>query len=352
MKLYITNFGINSKINNYVEYITNEIPKYSNHKIVKTIEEADIIFVEYLYNSWDKDFVFCPCETYNKPIVIFDLFEFETVSNKSHFLAFNTDPVHYTNISEYTKLDNWLKTKISQIKMYFKREFLINDNKPPIPTYPTEYCVCEEYYFRPICYEPSTYEEFCNRMFNVSFIFSPSNKSRLLICGEMIKTLLLQNGFNPYKLCIDENITKCKEFKETEGKGILLLFKPNFFKLDCFTTHSFYKQSKISLSIWGVGRKCIRDSELSFSSVMALQQSNQYYSYPWIDNENCIILPNKEICNYEIDEKESIEKIVYYLQQPKKLYDIYLNGIENSKKYRVDNYLINYIIPKLEEIDL
>ena len=83
---------------------------------------------------------------------------------------------------------------------------------------------------------------------------------------------------------------------------------------------------------------------------MALQESNQNYAYPWIDDQNCIILPNKNDGSYNIDEKQSIEKLLFYLQQPEKLYEIYLNCIDNIKNYRIDNYLTKHIIPKIQKI--
>ena len=98
------------------------------------------------------------------------------------------------------------------------------------------------------------------------------------------------------------------------------------------------------------GRKCSKEPEISYNSVAAIQETNQYYSYPWIDDENSIILPNKTDNQFLIDTEKSVDKMLEYIEQPEKLYQIYLNSHKNCLNYRIDNYLTNYIIPKLEKV--
>jgi hypothetical protein len=81
-----------------------------------------------------------------------------------------------------------------------------------------------------------------------------------------------------------------------------------------------YKQSKIVISAWGIGRKCFRDAEAPFDSVMAIQETYYHYSYPWIDGKNCIKLPNKISENglEQIDEEAAVDIILYYLNRLEK----------------------------------
>lgn len=345
MNIFLTNFSQDLYADSVLPHVVNTMEKYSSHRIVKNVEESDVIFVQFIYQN---NYVFEPKDIKNKPIIILDVNEVPEYINKSYFIGF--DPILDTSIfpegmeSGYIKLDRWLKERVSQIKAYFKREFFINCNPPPVPTYPIDFCnyshsdsVKNE--------KVSTFEEFHNRFFDISFIFGLSNFDRMKMYSEIIKQ------YNGYKLCTDERMLLHDDYTNINDKAILLLYRPWYLRVPFV---NLYKKSKIVLSIFGVGRKCCRDAEACVSSVMALQDKECHFAFPWIDGKNCITLPNKTNNDKEpglhIDEINATKKIFEYLNNPKKLYEIYLNGIENAKNYYIDNYLIKYLIPKIESV--
>jgi hypothetical protein len=130
---------------------------------------------------------------------------------------------------------------------------------------------------------------------------------------------------------------------------IVLFWVPEYLRMSFERMMDIYRDTKISISLWGCGQKCYRDIEACFNSVVAIQEPTQTWSHPWIDGKNCIILPNRKRGNLHfIDEDESIRRINHYLEQPYKLYEIYLEGMKQCAKYRADYYLTEHLLPKIE----
>jgi hypothetical protein len=105
--------------------------------------------------------------------------------------------------------------------------------------------------------------------------------------------------------------------------------------------------AKISISMNGAGRKCFRSAEASYNSVMALQENNLEWSSPWINGANCIELPNKPD-SVLIDENKAYGRLMHYLDSPKYLYGMYLQGIDNWKSYEVGKYSTEYVLKSTE----
>jgi hypothetical protein len=336
MKFFLTSFGEGNVVDGWIVDFINHIPKYSNHIIVPNIDDADVILFGHTHRD---DYIFKPCDVQNKPIVIIDYIENSADYYSPHLTGFYCSNA-MLNLPEYLKLHIWLEHKRSNIKMYFKREFFKDFQNIYIPLYPIDYVAKEPFFFN--TERSSTYEEFCNRKCLIAWIWGLSNKSRPILHGEMMK------HYGGEQLCLDE----ISFAKSTQSNKIVLFLKPYFIRLHFNDMMDIYSQSKIAITMWGCGRKCFKDNETCFDSVMAMQDTTYEYAYPWIDSKNCIMLPNKIMDDgaYRIDEYKAIDIMNYYLNRPIELYDIYLSGKENWKHYRIDKYLTNYIIPKLETI--
>lgn len=342
MKFYITDFSEDNAIDNHTHFWCHEIPKYSEHNIVNNINEADVILFGHVSRT---NYKFKEENIGNKPIVIIDYSELESNSLNDHFIGFNISS-WFAQFEEWNKLNDWLKSKQNQIKIYFKREFEKKLYHPNIPTYPIEYLVFDSYFWNQ---QIQNFEDFNKRIFNFAIFFALSSISRPLLVSKMIEKCFCNN------MCFDERILECDEYNKPSfinQPGILILYKPHFFRIPHNKMMDLYSKSKIAISLHGAGRKCLKEPEVSFNSVSAIQETNQYYSYPWIDDNNCIVLPNKKDNPFLIDAEKSVDKMLKYIEQPEKLYQIYLNSHKNSLNYRIDNYLTKYIIPKIEGVEL
>ncbi len=335
MKFFLTNFS-KTPIDPFFHDLFFYLSTLSDHKIVTDIKDADVILVGYTHQT---DFIFQSYDIGNRPIVIFDYKEFACATYIPFFLCFYPDNDITCN-PEYYKLQKFLESKQSQIKIYFKREFYINSPEIPVTIYPIDFIAREPYFWKE---NVSNIEEFNNRICWISMIWGLSNPTRAILHGEIIKS------YNTEMLCTDEIMFE----KNSHFGKIAMFYKPCYVRMPFNDMMEIYKQSKIGISLWGSGRKCFRDTEIPFNCVLAIQESNYHYSYPWIHDINCIMLPNKILENgyLQIDEKKSIETINNYLGCSDKLYEIYIAGRNNCMNYRMDTYLANYLIPKLETIN-
>lgn len=337
MKFYITSFSENNIIDNNIAYMLSFIPKHSSHQLVETVDEADIILFVHTC-QFDINYIFQPLNIDNKPIVVLDFVEYGNGSYVTHFIPFCCTTTSLKH-PEYSKLISWLRSNVSNIKMYFKREFYKHEKSIPIPIFPIDFVGTMQHFWTDTT---TTIEDFINRPRLISFVWGLSSSSRPILHGEMMKR------YGGGQLCLDERMLEYS----VDPLDIILLYKPWYMRMPCEEIMDIYSKSKISVSLFGGGRKCFRDCEASFNSVMAIQDSEHHYAYPWIHGENCIILPNKIIENgvLQIDETQSIDIMNYYLSNHQELYKIYLAGKKNCLNYRVDNYLTHYFIPKLETL--
>ncbi len=127
---------------------------------------------------------------------------------------------------------------------------------------------------------------------------------------------------------------------------------------EVMTKHLF--NSKIGFSPDGATAKTERHVYMPSYTVM-MKQEDAYLEFPykWVDGENCIEMVHdfmdglnieKEL-SYEqnghhlrvLNKEKTKEKILYYLSQPDKLYEIYVNGWYNDENYRIPKYNKSYI---------
>jgi hypothetical protein len=117
-----------------------------------------------------------------------------------------------------------------------------------------------------------------------------------------------------------------------------LVYTPVFLRQPMVRLYTIQNQAKLSISLAGDGQKCMRDVEASYNSVMARMDYGVQHTFPWIDGENCIILPTVKPDNVLLDCEASFQKLMQALKQSD-LYQVYQNGMATWRNYWWKNYL-------------
>ncbi len=125
-------------------------------------------------------------------------------------------------------------------------------------------------------------------------------------------------------------------------------------------------KAKIGFAPDGATAKTERHLFTPAYTAMAIQED--YYlefPYKWVDGENCIEMVHdfqpgldreKEISYQQnghhlrvMNIEKTKAKIIDYLNNPDKLYEIYVNGYHNDENYRLPNYVKNYVAKTIKE---
>lgn len=285
------------------------------HTLVKHIPtDRTIVMV-----SWAENFVFNEALLSVKDYVLVCFCEggWDLDLKESHIWGVNSEkfPRYYNN--DWIKFDNWVKE--NPPKLLLKRELLKKDVTSKIK--PIEYpCVAHHW-------QPDSEEKFNNRPLSTFQYWGRSNENRLRIHGE-IWHHASKKGFS-----VCDNVYYIDKFlQEEKGEKWVTLWIPHYERVDVNDLLKINGISKLSLSWPGAGFKCFRTAEAPVNSVMVMWENNYAFSYDW-NETNCILVqPGKEL--------EGIDKA---LNNPL-LYEIYLAGIKNCNKYRIDNYINNYLL--------
>jgi hypothetical protein len=284
------------------------------HTLLKLKSDLPIVIV-----SWVEDFKFNDALLNVKDYVLFDMAEYgwNYKITDSHIWGQNTLKEGYGDGrykgAEWDKFDNWVKE--NPFKIMFKRELLKKDVTDKIK--PLEYpCVVKDEY------QVQSKEMFNSRPVNVFNYWGRSNEHRLRIHGN-IWLHAYNKGFQP---C--DNIYYLNQyFKEERGEKWITLWIPHYARVDISELMKVNYFSKLCLSFMGAGFKCFRSSEAPLNAIMVMHKNDFAWTFSW-DETNCILVEfGKEI--------EGIEAAL----KRNDLHEIYLNGVENADKYRVDNYL-------------
>lgn len=109
-------------------------------------------------------------------------------------------------------------------------------------------------------------------------------------------------------------------------------------------------QSKITATLEGSGVVCMRHFEGGINSVLCLHGFQMLETYPWIEGENCLKLPylseGGEYNRGVVDVPKAIAYLEGWLQNPK-LYEVYVNCVENAAKYSMQHYCENHLAPNI-----
>jgi len=228
---------------------------------------------------------------------------------------------------EWKKFDDFVRDNPPVI--YFKRELLNKDKGGNV--YPIDY---------PCWVEPppvQSREEFNARPVEVFFYWGRSHEERVALHSAFWSN----SSRNGASIC--DNIYQYQNFLQHEEnpKKWVTLYMPHYSRIDIQNLLTINGQSKLSVSLFGAGRKCFRTSgESPVNSLMVMQRSQTCYTYPWEHGVNCLMFP---------DTKVNIALLDEFLKRDD-LYEIYCNGVETVHKYKANEYIQNYITPLLQNL--
>mgnify|MGYP007031183161 CR=1 FL=1 len=249
----------------------------------------------------------------------------DTKNEDSHLFGKNT--ASFSNIfegDEWIKFDEFVKEKPPFF--YFKRELKKKDVGGNI--FPVDYpCWTNPY---PI----ESKEQFEQRPVNVFYYWGRSHEDRVQLHGDIWKN----SSKNGASIC--DNIYYFNAFMQEE-KSInkwVTLNTPHYSRVDISNILTINGVSRLSVSMPGSGVKCFRNSESPVNSIVIFPDDDLAWAYPWVHGQNCIRMSGDPI--------ESIEKAL----QRKDLYEIYIKGMETIDKYRIGNYVNNYIKPIINNL--
>jgi hypothetical protein len=242
----------------------------------------------------------------------------------THIYGQNTYSDEYAHLfigEQWQKLHNFFRDR--RCALYFKREILEKDVRD---------------WLKPIDYpafnqvpEIETKEQFESRPIEVFYNWGLSNPSRPKLQGD------IWHGMNKYGYALCDNLSTLGKFFEHE-KGrkwvsVNTQWHSRFKVEDIININGL---SKLSVSLFGSGRKCFRMTEASLNSVMVLPEDNFAAAYEWIDGFNCI--------KFQTD--DWVQELNTYATSD--IYSIYKRGVENCRNYELKNYIKNYIEPNIK----
>ena len=276
------------------------------------------------FNPWLKDI--------SGPWVLFDFCEYGWDWNQrvTHLFGQNTNETlafMTRNVYDWWGFCSWVEA--NPPLLYFKRELLEKDR--------TEHILPIEYpCFYPIP-EPQSFEDFCARPIDVSYLWGESHPDRVKLHIEMYKN---QSKFDYHLLDNATHIEGCFNDVPAGQRKVWLSQKvPHYARYSMEDVLMIGSASKISVSMPGAGVKCFRHAESPINSVMFMVEDKLAWSYPWVGNVNCIRFKSKHI-------NKGLELALRNIDA---LYYAYLNGVENCRNYHIDNYVPNYVLAKIEE---
>lgn len=294
------------------------------HSLVKHIpSKYPIVMV-----NWAENFVFNDALNGVRDYVLICFCEYgwSYKITESHIWGVNTKKEGYGDGryrgNEWDRFDDWVKN--NPPKTMFKRELLKKDVSALVK--PIDYpCIVESWPLQ-------SKEQFNERPISAFQYWGRSNECRLRIHSE-IWMHAFNKGFQP---C--DNVYYISEYLKNEsGEKWITLWIPHWARIDIGQLMNINAYSKLSLSWPGAGFKCFRTGEAPVNSVLVMYKNDFAWAYDW-DETNCILVEP----GLEIDGIEAALKM-------EDLYGIYKNGVLNVEKYRVSNYIKDYIYPLISK---
>lgn len=180
-----------------------------------------------------------------------------------------------------------------------------------------------------------TEEEFNSRPFEVFFNWGLSNPMRPKLHGE----IFAKSEDIGYRVC--DSFYNINSFIENEKghRKWITINTPHYVRFPMEDSSQpnnlgivlqINGLSKLSVCLWGAGRKCFRTTgESPLNSVMILPEDNFAYTFEWVDGVNCIKIQNVK------NPFPEIEAATHRTD----LYEIYKNGVATCEKYYLPNYV-------------
>lgn len=304
------------------QMINTDIP------ILLISREEDLNFNDEIYSLCDKKFV------------VIDFIEegWNTEIENTLVIGEGLFPIDFNVNDGWAKLNDFIE--LNPPKLYFKRELLEDDTDDWL--LPIEYPSWQP------DYQLHTKEEFYNhRPISVFNYWGRSHEARLILHGEIWKNAARRG----YTVC--DNIYQFNHFmhheKDNPNKWVTFHI-PFYDRQDMSQIMRINAMSKLSISMFGAGRKCFRNTgESIVNSICVMPEDGLAYSMPFIDKINSIKFDIKQDVTGLHREWDIVETCEAALQMPT-LYDIYLESKKLFDWYRVDNYIKNYLKPKINSI--
>lgn len=264
-----------------------------------------------------------------KPYALIDYLEFE-------WCVFNTVPETHLLGKNTARFAPWLDpfeewTEFSEFvrdhppTMYFKRELLSKDASSKVK--PLEWpCYLE---IPPI----QTEAEFNARPIECFFNWGYSHPSRPKLHGDVFRAMATHgieviSDFAQSAACISASGGKSRIWAS--------IYSPYYSRWPIAEVMRLQQQSKISVSLAGCGFKSFRHSEAPAGAVMALQDNDLAWAYPWDDTNSVAIVPGGEF-----------HSLVMWTRY-QDLYQIYVQSQETVAKYQSKRYIEEYLTPAIE----
>lgn len=315
--------------NNYVcpvlqSYIFSKLPN-----VVNSINQADyVILAPSILNSKLNKKAF----NIKKPYIIVDFLEYgmawDSQKMPTHIIGKNTSEFEFSKqMPDWLEFDAFVKSK--QPKLYFKRELKKSDYKDNIIPieYPCKYKITAA----------APKNEFIKRFIDIFFWWGFSHASRPALHAEIYK----QSASRKFHILSDWNSYNQKFVTHVNNSSTKQVWAPfhihHTSRVPMEQILNWQNRSKITVSLYGHGRKCFRHAEC-INTIMAKQDDGLSWSHPWKNNENCILLP----------ENQEFEYLSNALNL-NNLYEIYVKGQENLNHYFYLNYINNHVINQIKK---
>lgn len=290
----------------------NQITDGSAHEMLSRLNiEVPIVLI-----SWAENFVFNDELLKLDKYIVADFMEHNWGAQLEDMCLFGAGELtNKFNRDEWRKLDDFVAKKRPLI--YFKRELPFA--KATNDTLPIEYCFSHE--VQPV----QTEDQFNSRPLDVFFNWGLSNPIRPRLHGE------IWSRMNEFGYIVCDNFQTVNGFIQNESnpRKWLTVNTPHYARFPIENILEVNRHAKISVSLFGAGRKCFRSVEAPSNSVMFCQEDALAWTHSWVSGINCLSFysPNSMI--------EKLNKA----SQRKDLYEIYVRGVETVKKYQINEYV-------------
>lgn len=335
MKAHLTSFN-KLGVNPMVSRVLQAIPGVHFY----VMEESDVVFLVFIAPSGD--FILdadalgqlAECKL---PVIIFDYTE---TFPQDFFLGVIPLP----DTSPYKPVDAVLRAL--PIKAYFKREMTPGAQVTglPFPIYPIDWTL-NVVNCGPLTID--TEKEYNNRPIDIFMSWGYSSESRPKLMGELLRRA---GAFNAHFAVTEEDLNHA--LMEGRERIFALLFTPHYRRIHISKLLEWQAKAKISISMFGAGKKCFRHAEASYNSLMAHQQPDAVeWSYQWIPGKNCLQLPDGEKfieTQFITEECVAVNWLYDALRiEQGKLYPMYVNCVLNNRNYHNNAYARDYLLPKI-----
>ena len=239
----------------------------------------------------------------------------------SHTWGQNTANFPQYEDDEYKKFDDWVASNPPLFTL--QRELLKKDV--------TDICKPIDY---PCWYEvpsPQSRGEFNGRPISGFYFWGRSHEARLRLHSQ-IWSEASKRGFS---VCDNPNFFE-RFVEEEKGTLFASMWMPHYGRMEMQKVLEMQQYAKVSIALPGAGVKTFRHTESSYNAVMLKWPDNLAWAYPWVDGVNCLIA----------GEGGEIDAVF----AAKNLYETYCSGVENCRKYQVNNYVNNYLNPLLVQL--